>query len=143
MVFCSRPIFRTKIGVFAILIILLNYYLIGASALTDMFTEGVWYVHIKDLNCTGSESLIWDCPMNGLSQYSCNHYDDAAVVCQCKISSLLLFHCFSVPDVINSNCTTDEVRLTGGSDQHEGRVEYCVNGVWQSICDYEWDDVDA
>ena len=46
-------------------------------------------------------------------------------------------------DVINSNCTTNEVRLTGGSDQHEGRVEYCVNGVWQSICDYEWDDVDA
>ena len=58
------------------------------------------------------------------------------------------FHCslivlFSVPDIINSNCKTDEVRLTGGSDKHEGKVEYCVNGVWQSICDYEWDSGEA
>ena len=72
------------------IIYIAQLYFIGASALTDTFTEGVWYVHIKDFNCTGNELSIWDCPMNGLSSYSCNNYDDAAVVCQCKtdISSI-------------------------------------------------------
>ena len=48
-----------------------------------------------------------------------------------------------MPNVVNSNCTTNELRLTGGSYQYEGRVEYCVNGVWQSFCDYSWDGSDA
>uniref|UniRef100_A0A1X7U210 SRCR domain-containing protein n=1 Tax=Amphimedon queenslandica TaxID=400682 RepID=A0A1X7U210_AMPQE len=109
---------------------MLGYSSYGASALTDTFTEGVWYVHINDLNCTGNESSIWDCPMNSLSSYSCGSYDDAAVVCQ-------------LPNVINSDCTTNELRLTGGENKYEGRVEYCVNGVWQSFCDYYWDDSDA
>ena len=61
---------------------------IGASALTDSFTEGNWYIHIKDLNCTGNESSIWDCPMNELTDYSCYHYDDASVICQCMYNSL-------------------------------------------------------
>ena len=44
---------------------------------------------------------------------------------------------------MHSNCTTGEVRLTGGSNQYEGRVQYCVNGVWQSFCDYSWNNYDA
>ena len=59
--------------------------ILGASAIRDRYTEGAWYIHINDLNCTGTESSLWDCPMNGLKKYSCNHYDDSAVVCQCKI----------------------------------------------------------
>ena len=122
-------------------------YIVGAEALTGTFTEGVWYVHINDLNCTGNELSLWDCPMNDLSSYSCNHYHDSAVVCQCKLfykfPSLISLWSLSVPNVLYSNCTTGEVRLTGGSNQYEGRVEYCVNGVWQSFCDYSWDDNDA
>ena len=38
-----------------------------------------------------------------------------------------------------SNCTTGEIRLTGGTTQYEGRVEVCINGVWGTICDYGWD----
>ena len=59
------------------------FHNIGASALTNSFTEGNWNIHIKDLNCTGNESSIWDCPMNKLTDYSCYHYDDASVICQC------------------------------------------------------------
>ena len=63
---------------------------VGASALTDLFTEGTWYIHINDLNCTGNESSIWNCPMNGLADYSCYHYDDAAVICQCECTLVYL-----------------------------------------------------
>ena len=55
---------------------------IGASALTNSYTESTWPIHINDLNCSGSEESIWNCPHNGLISYSCSHYDDAAVLCQ-------------------------------------------------------------
>lgn len=53
--------------------------------------------------------------------------------------------CFShlVNDVQYSNCTTGDVRLTGGSNEYEGTVEYCTNGVWGSVCDDSWDTLQA
>ena len=42
-----------------------------------------------------------------------------------------------------SACATGDLRLTGGSNEYEGRVEICMNGVWGSICDYGWDSTDA
>ena len=48
------------------------------------YTEGVWPIHINDLNCTGSEESVWECPHNGMERYSCNHYQDASVKCQGK-----------------------------------------------------------
>ena len=48
-----------------------------------------------------------------------------------------------VTDVTYSNCSNGAVRLTGGSNQYEGRVELCVNGVWGSVCDSGWDNREA
>ena len=63
----------------------MNNY-IGASARTKVLTETTLPIHIMDLNCSGSEDSIWDCPYNELHDYNdmCNEDDDAAVVCQCN-----------------------------------------------------------
>ena len=36
--------------------------------------------------------------------------------------------------VSNDGCTQGEIRLTGGTDSGEGRVEYCVDNGWVPFC---------
>ena len=48
-----------------------------------------------------------------------------------------------MPNAVNSNCTNGDVRLTDGSNEYEGRVEFCVHGVWGSVCDTNWNDYNA
>ena len=54
----------------------------GSISAQGSYTEGVWPIYINDLNCTGSEESVWECPHNGIEGYSCNHYQDASVMCQ-------------------------------------------------------------
>ena len=43
----------------------------------------------------------------------------------------------------NADCVDFDVRLVGGEDSNEGRVEMCFGNVWGSVCDHDWDDRDA
>ena len=44
---------------------------------------------------------------------------------------------------LNSMAEPFEVRLEGDSDETQGRVEIMINGSWGTICDDNWDIVDA
>ena len=35
------------------------------------------------------------------------------------------------------------IRLVGGANQYEGRVEICINNVWGTICDSMWGQQEA
>ena len=40
-------------------------------------------------------------------------------------------------------CADGAIRLAGGSEHYEGRVEVCVGETWGTICDDGWDMNDA
>ena len=41
--------------------------------------------HIVNLNCTGNEESIWDCPSSAQGQESCTVYTDVSVACHGRI----------------------------------------------------------
>ncbi|XP_019861772.1 PREDICTED: neurotrypsin-like [Amphimedon queenslandica] len=99
---------------------------LGYTALGSVSMGGLHYddnipLHIVNLNCTGNEESIWDCPSSTQGQGSCTVYTDVSVAC----------HGFSVE---YSDCANGQIRLSNGTSKMEGRVELCYNHVWFGIC---------
>ncbi|KAF3834265.1 hypothetical protein F7725_025469 [Dissostichus mawsoni] len=84
-------------------------------ALRRLLPPGRGPVHRDELNCTGREESLWDCPASQ-EESDCGHKEDAGVVCS----------------------EMRAVRLTGGQDRCSGKVEIHRNGSWGTLCDNCW-----
>lgn len=45
--------------------------------------------------------------------------------------------------ILCPGCTTGDIRLAGGMNELEGRVEICVNNQWGTVCDRNWEAAEA
>ena len=81
-------------------IVLLHFYInkhiiIGAVGSSIVYYSSATKHNILDLNCTGNENTILDCPYNGLSNYYCSLSKDANIFCECE-SSFVSINSYSI-----------------------------------------------
>ena len=87
------------------------------------FGAGSGRINMDDVQCTGTEASLVNCTYN--PDHNCAHFEDASVRCS------------------EAECNETSVRLVGGTNFTEGRVEVCVGGRWGTVCDDSWGNEDA
>ena len=112
------------------------------------FGQGTGEILLDNLRCVGTENRLVDCQHNGIGIDNCAHSEDAGLRCAGKFGYKIVSIIVEELNLSNlaysiGGCTNGEVRLVGGSSELEGRVEICSGGVWGTVCDDGWRNVDA
>ncbi|XP_065830758.1 scavenger receptor cysteine-rich domain superfamily protein-like [Oscarella lobularis] len=80
------------------------------------YGRGTGPIWMDEVTCTVEENSLAECRFPGWGLHSCSHDEDAGIVCN-KL----------------------RIRLIGGSNSNEGRVEIFHKGSWGGVCDSDWD----
>ncbi|CAN9500192.1 unnamed protein product [Ophioblennius macclurei] len=97
---------------------------IGTALQHSYFGPGSVF-HYERLGCRGNENSLLECQTRKFVNSDCNRGNEAGLVCA------------------KPEGTRIPLRLVGGLEEFEGRVEVYLSGRWGTICDGEWDDTDA
>ncbi|KPP57233.1 hypothetical protein Z043_125066, partial [Scleropages formosus] len=127
------------------------------------FGPGEGPILLNNVQCTGNELSLEECPHSGWEQHSCDHMEDAGVSCNPYTSmprppvhtrlrwprlvhgrlhaprSLLLWGWAHRRQCGTASKTAYGVlRLVGADGPWEGRVEVYHSGDWGTVCDDNW-----
>ncbi|XP_056603023.1 scavenger receptor cysteine-rich domain-containing group B protein [Triplophysa dalaica] len=102
---------------------------VGSSS---RFGQGSGPILLDNVDCKGGERDLSQCGNQGWGIHNCYHYEDVAVICRGY-------------DVKTHSCGVGDgtIRLAGGPDQCQGRVEIYYQGNWGTVCDDDWSMKDA
>lgn len=116
------------------------------------YGTGSGEILLDNLICSGNEPTLLNCSHNTLKVTNCaaDHSEDAGVVCGGKllVVGYVFIHSYLFPVV----CEDGYVRLINDTSDNSaffkdtvsrGRVEICINGTFQAICEENWSNTDA
>jgi len=109
----------------------LGYGYVGHALANAFYGEGTGQIWLDEVTCTGTETFIGDCGHLPWGSHNCVHSEDVSVDC-------------SMADVNSTAPPPPDVptRLVNGN-QFAGRVEVWHNGLWGTVCDDGFGEVDA
>lgn len=89
-------------------------------------------------SCTSSHTDLSQCPYSVHSScfYGNDWWDMFDIICYSPIigKELLIVETVVQFRLLGTACTDGDVRLVGGSDSSEGRIEYCYESNWYPVC---------
>lgn len=123
---------------------------IGTALQHSYFSPGSVF-HYERLGCRGNENSLLECKSRKFIIGDCNHGNEAGVVCaeregEITVSRQIIKDRLWKAIICFTFCSSGaglHLRLVGGQEPFEGRVEVYHDGRWGTICDNQWDDTDA
>ncbi|XP_052689239.1 deleted in malignant brain tumors 1 protein-like isoform X3 [Crassostrea angulata] len=114
-------------------------YRTGVATEEGYFGPGSGMVLLDNVRCQGTERSLSQCKNDGWGISNCGHSEDVGVICNAPTTT--------IATTTSSQGSDDEViiRLVNNVEGIEGRgtLELEYNGVKGSVCDDDWDDLDA
>eukprot|EP00071_Canis_lupus_P018137 XP_013964586.1 deleted in malignant brain tumors 1 protein isoform X2 [Canis lupus familiaris] len=117
------------------------------------FGQGSGNILLGFVYCSGREPYLSSCSHGGWYNHECGHGEDAGVVCSVSFSTTEAPLATTEAEESTTEYTVATgaigtelslaLRLVGGSNQCQGRVEMLYQGSWGTVCDDDWDINDA
>lgn len=114
---------------------------LGAEAFSfSYFGGGTGPTHLDNVQCTGSEVSLLECPSSAIGMENCNHNADAGIRCPGELihAADTCQPASCANKFIPGPCIDGEIRLEGANYDNEGRVQICFNNTWGTVCDSMW-----